>query len=177
MGCADAEAMTIFSVGDTPPRSALPHAPRLALLGEEAELLAALHAQCFEVPWHESAFAGLLKSGGFGYALVTPINTPLAFILLRSAASETEILTLATHPAHQRKGLARQLLQHCYAELSAQGSEEIFLEVRADNLAAQALYVACGFTQIARRPNYYTLPNGTRSDALVLQKKLGQNLL
>lgn len=135
--------------------------------------LTALHALCFDVPWDESAFTSLFSNNAFGFCL-TLLETKeiAAFILLRSAAAETEILTLATHPLYQRQGLATQLLQHTCNALSAQGIEEIFLEVRADNLTAQALYIACGFTEIARRPQYYALPDGTRQDALVLKKKL-----
>lgn len=136
-------------------------------------MLAELHAQCFNTAWDESAFANLLENGGFGWCLLGLEPSIAAFILLRSAATETEILTLATHPDHQRKGLATKLLQHCCAELPAHNIEEIFLEVRADNLAAQKLYNACGFSEIARRPAYYALPDGSRMDALVLKRRIG----
>lgn len=144
--------------------------------------LAALHAQCFSAAWNESALSNLLENGGFGYSLSlsslglaqgsSAAQEIIAFLLLRSAATETEILTLATHPLYQRQGLAKKLLHHACNALPAQGIEEIFLEVRADNLAAQVLYTACGFTEIARRPNYYALPDGSRQDALVLRKRL-----
>jgi ribosomal protein S18 acetylase RimI-like enzyme len=55
------------------------------------------------------------------------------------------------------------------------GDPNVFLEVRADNPNAQALYVSLGFEQIAVRPHYYqpddvsahimrlTIPEGSRS--------------
>lgn len=128
--------------------------------------LAALHAACFDIAWEEAAFAGLLESGGFGF------GSESCFILLRSAATESEILTLATHPAHRRQGLARQLLELACKQLEAEGIEEIFLEVREDNLAAQRFYESSGFVQVALRPHYYTLTDGSQKAARVLRKQI-----
>ena len=40
-------------------------------------------------------------------------------------------------------------------EARQRGASEIFLEVRADNPGAQALYESLGFEGIAIRPRYY----------------------
>jgi ribosomal protein S18 acetylase RimI-like enzyme len=40
-------------------------------------------------------------------------------------------------------------------EAATRGASEIFLEVRADNPGAQALYCSFGFEEIAVRPRYY----------------------
>ncbi len=47
-----------------------------------------------------------------------------------------------------------------------------FLEVRAGNSLAQALYKKCGFRGVGRRPNYYSAPV---EDALVMSAQLEQN--
>jgi ribosomal protein S18 acetylase RimI-like enzyme len=41
------------------------------------------------------------------------------------------------------------------AQARERGAREIFLEVRADNPAAQSLYESLGFEPIAVRPRYY----------------------
>jgi ribosomal-protein-alanine N-acetyltransferase len=73
------------------------------------------------------------------------------FLVTRSTGpDEREILNLAVDPAARRLGIARALLE---AEL-ASASGAWFLEVRASNGAAQALYVGLGFRISGRRENY-----------------------
>ena len=54
-------------------------------------------------------------------------------------------------------------------------ADQVFLEVRASNAPAIALYERAGFASIARRASYY--PAGgvgaTREDALVMRRSLG----
>ena len=47
-----------------------------------------------------------------------------------------------------------------------------FLEVAADNAAAQALYARAGFAESGRRRGYYRRPDGSGLDALVMQRAL-----
>ncbi len=54
------------------------------------------------------------------------------------------------------------------AEAARRGAREVFLEVRADNPAAQTLYVALGFDALDTRRGYY--PGGV--DALIMRKRL-----
>jgi ribosomal-protein-alanine N-acetyltransferase len=50
----------------------------------------------------------------------------------------------------------------------------MFLEVRASNAAAIALYAAEGFSRVARRERYYPADpaTGVREDALVMRRPL-----
>jgi ribosomal protein S18 acetylase RimI-like enzyme len=49
------------------------------------------------------------------------------------------------------------------------GATEVFLDVRADNRAARALYESMGFSEISRRPGYYQ-PDGV--DAVVMSTRV-----
>ncbi|MBL8235998.1 MAG: GNAT family N-acetyltransferase [Bryobacterales bacterium] len=74
------------------------------------------------------------------------------FAVWRAAGEgEWELLNLAVDPAHRRRGVARRLI-------AALPSGRVFIEVRASNTAAQALYTASGFTVIGRRRGYYHSP-------------------
>ena len=66
---------------------------------------------------------------------------------------EREILNIAVDPAFRRAGIASLLLQH-----ELQSNTTHYLEVRASNLAAQALYRKLGFREIGRREKYYQNP-------------------
>ena len=48
----------------------------------------------------------------------------------------------------------------------------LFLEVRASNTQAIALYDALYFNEVGVRPNYYPNKNGRREDALIMAKPL-----
>ncbi|MDF1729040.1 MAG: ribosomal-protein-alanine acetyltransferase, partial [Sulfitobacter sp.] len=64
--------------------------------------LARLHAAAFtrERPWAAAEFAALLENRHT--ALLT---RPHGFALTRTVAGESELLTLAVDPAHQRQGI------------------------------------------------------------------------
>jgi ribosomal-protein-alanine N-acetyltransferase len=140
---------------------------------EDAVALAAVHALAFDSPWPPEAFTGLLDSPGV-FALAAVTDAPVALILMRAVADEAEVLTLATAPAHRRKGAARSLLQAALDLAGAAGAESAFLEVAADNAPAIALYRALGFDPVGRRAGYYARGNGPTIDALVLRRTLNR---
>ncbi len=131
--------------------------------------LAALHRACFILPppWSEAAFAGLLAAPG---AML--LAAPGGFLLGRVVADEAEILTLAVAPAARRRGIGAALVARFLAAAAARGAGRAFLEVAADNAAAQALYAGAGFAPAGRRPGYYRGAGGAAVDALVLARGL-----
>lgn len=80
-----------------------------------------------------------------------------------------EILTVGVVPAARRRGIARRLVGGLLHEARARGAVEAFLEVRVDNAAARALYVAEDFVEVGFRPGYYDLG---RVDAVVMRREL-----
>lgn len=98
--------------------------------------------------------------------------TDAGFALSRLIADEAELLMIATHPDHRRKGAAWALLMQVESDLITRGAAMQFLEVADDNAPARALYVRAGYEQVGRRKSYYPRAGGARVDALVLQKPL-----
>jgi ribosomal-protein-alanine N-acetyltransferase len=133
------------------------------------ESLAATHAAAYttERPWTASEFAALLARPG---TVLT--GDDRAFLLGQVILDEAEILTLATHPAHRRQGLARAALMAFLDAARSMAATRAFLDVAEDNAPARALYASVGFAQVARRPAYYTAPDGTRTAALILSRDL-----
>ncbi len=86
-----------------------------------------------------------------------------AFLLAQVIDHEAEILLIATHPAHRRKGLARNLIEELKTKVS-----NITLEVRADNRAATNLYANQGFDVVGRRRGYYFEQDKPNCDALIM---------
>jgi len=70
--------------------------------------------------------------------------------------AEREILNLAVKGSYRRRGIAASLLRQ---EMQKPGT--FFLEVRASNLGAKALYKKLGFRELGYRFNYYENPKET----------------
>ena len=133
-----------------------------------ARITAALHAACFEAPWSEVEFARLLEQPGVA-GLIWHADTPDGFILVRAAADEAEILTLAVAANRRRRGIAARLLNEACRMLRAGGTRRLLLEVAADNAAARALYEGCGFAVTGRRAGYYDRGAARRVDAIIME--------
>ena len=130
---------------------------------EDLSRLASLHAACFDDPWTAQAIGALLATpGAFAFALAD------GFILVRQAADEAEILTLAVRPAARRQGLGRALVRAAAAHAAQKGAQSLFLEVATTNGPACALYEKEGFARSGLRKAYY--PGSL--DALVLKAQL-----
>lgn len=141
---------------------------------EAAAVLAALHAEAFagvagEV-WSEASLRELLAMPGALALVASNGDQPVGFLLLRQAADEAEIITLAVRPAVRRSGVARRLLMVGLDKMAGRGAPRCFLEVAEDNMAARALYGAMGFAEIGRRPGYYRDAAGGRRDAIAMRK-------
>jgi ribosomal-protein-alanine N-acetyltransferase len=65
-------------------------------------------------------------------------------------------------------------VDQCIDDARRMGAEQCFLEVRASNVAAIALYQGAGFAPIARRNHYYppVAPDLSREDALIMRRAL-----
>lgn len=92
-----------------------------------------------------------------------------AGLLAPAGAPQSDIQTIAVAPTARRRGLGRVFVQTLMAEAYRRGAQETFLEVRADNPGARALYESLGFTSIGVRPRYYQ-PDGV--DAIMMRAVL-----
>jgi len=135
----------------------------------DAAALALLERRCFSDPWSAEAFATVLRTPGAHVLVAEADEALVGYFVGRAVAGEAEILNLAAAPEARRAGVGSALLTHGLAVLRAAGAGEVFLEVRAGNSAAIALYQRHGFRQVGRRARYYSRPV---EDALVLQLAL-----
>lgn len=137
----------------------------------DAALLAALHGQCFTDHWSADAFERLLQEQT-SLALLATDPEPNAFVLIRIAADEAEILSLGVRPQSRRRGLARQLTRAGAERATHHGACRLFLEVNVNNEAALGLYRQLGFAEVGRRPGYYRGVSEPAQDALILSRSL-----
>ncbi|MFD1882204.1 GNAT family N-acetyltransferase [Paracoccus pacificus] len=132
--------------------------------------MAAIHAASFTNPrpWSEPEFAAFLATPG-----VFALSGRDGFLLGRTILDEAELLTLAVEPAARRAGTGGRLTQAFADAARGRGARRAFLEVAADNLAAQALYLANGWQVAGRRKGYYRLAGHPPLDAVLMNLTLG----
>ena len=99
----------------------------------------------------------------------------LAFHIVCKVADELHILNIVVATQVQGIGLGHVIMQDIVKIAQSEMLKTLFLEVRASNETAQALYLKWQFEQIALRKGYYRSINGKtdqREDALVFARSL-----
>jgi ribosomal-protein-alanine N-acetyltransferase len=140
------------------------------------DVVAALHALCFDEPWDREALGALLTTpGGFGcLVLDAEGSAPVGFVLGRVAANECDVLSIGVVPASRRRGWGGVLVHALISEALARGADTVVLEVAEDNDAAIALYRALGFVVVGRRPAYYRRADDA-VDAHIMRRAIGND--
>jgi len=123
--------------------------------------------------WGWSAYYAELQGKNSHLMLVARIDSQkqirrsklAGYIVARMGAGELHINNVAVREDYRRRGIGRRLLDRILEEGKRSGATAAFLELRAGNTAALALYEECGFRATSRRKHYYSDPV---EDALVM---------
>ncbi len=138
---------------------------------DDARALAELEALCFDPPWPLPDLRELLDRPEIAASVIdAQCSTQLAAAAIFRVlpAVEAELLRLCCRPALRRSGLASVLLEAGIEHCRREDVPGVFLEVRASNRGALALYERHEFAPVGRRERYY--PDG--DDAIVLARPL-----
>src|SRR5262245_43258586 len=110
----------------------------------------------FSLPWPERSFYFEVTTNQASRCWVAESDQRIVgAIVAWMLVDEVHIATIATHPDFRRQGIAQALLAHVLRTGAEEGAVSSFLEVRAGNLAAQAMYRKFGYEETGRRPRYY----------------------
>ena len=124
----------------------------------------------FSMPWPERSFRFELTSNPASRCWVAESDGRVAAMLvIWMIVDEAHIATIATHPDFRRRGISTALLERALQAAVDEGAVRAFLEVRAENHAAQTMYRQLGFGEDGRRPRYYK-DNG--EDAILMSVNL-----
>lgn len=138
-----------------------------ALTEERISAAAALEAGCFQDGVSESALRDFVYAESNHYlAALSEDGILLGYGGFSVAADEAEIINVAVSPDARRCGIGRALTQRILDDACALGASVMYLEVRASNTAARALYTVLGFAEIGVRRGYYRAP---REDAVLMR--------
>ena len=107
--------------------------------------------------WSDAMMREELASPHGWYVVLEEAGRLVGYAGLRAprGAPDADVQTIAIAASSRGRGRGRELLSTLLAEAVRRGAAHVFLEVRADNPVAEALYVSEGFVEVGRRPRYY----------------------
>ena len=126
-----------------------------------------LHCTTQLNPWSEKQFIGASKGQYFNAETVVEGEFAGYFIAMQ-VLDEITLMDIAVTPARRGQGIGRDLLVHLIDCSRARQGQTIWLEVRASNQPALALYQTMGFEQLSVRKNYYPTVTG-KEDAIIMR--------
>lgn len=130
------------------------------------EQVAAIERLCFPDPWSPRLLEEMLAHpGAVALAAAGEGGAVLGYASAQTVLDEGYINNVAVHPAYRRRGIASRLLEELRRRGVELGLAFLTLEVRASNLAAQALYANHGYREVGCRRNYYEHP---KEDAILM---------
>lgn len=133
------------------------------------ERIAQMEREIFSDPWSLKSLESCLRNPAFAFlAAVNGQGEICGYLAGSLIPPEGEICTLAVSPELRRRGIGRALLAAFLEKGAELGCDRFFLEVRAGNIPAIALYKSCGFIEYGRRKRYYRDPT---EDAVLMVKE------
>ncbi len=132
---------------------------------EQLAAIIEIEDRSFTEPWSHKSMEEALQNDSILTLAAVEAGQVLGYAMLARLGIEGEIYNIAVHPDARRRGVGAKLLEATLAFSRADGQENVFLEVRDSNAAAQALYTGHGFVPVGRRKNYYTNPT---EDAILM---------
>lgn len=130
--------------------------------------VAYLETVCFHDPWSEKSIASELENALSLWLVAVEGDEVIGYVGSQTVLGWTDMMNVAVHPDHRRKGVGEKLVLALEDALKAQEGTCLTLEVRASNEPAKSLYEKLGFSEVGRRKNYYRNP---KEDALIMRKE------
>lgn len=132
-----------------------------------------IEAASYSFPWTRGNFIDSLAAGYLARVWVGAGGAIEGYFVALPGVGEMHLLNVTVAPACQGRGLAGALLDDLAAAARARGDADLWLEVRASNERARALYLRRGFIEVGTRRGYYPAAHGQREDAVVMRARLG----
>lgn len=128
-----------------------------AMTLEDLPAVVEIDRMSFSLPWPEQTYRYEVTRNTVARCLVAEsVDGQIAAMIVSwLIIDELHIATLATHREFRRQGIGSELLGAALEDGRQVGMRRAFLEVRASNEAAQAMYRKFGFQATGLRPKYY----------------------
>ncbi|MDM0019859.1 ribosomal protein S18-alanine N-acetyltransferase [Variovorax saccharolyticus] len=146
-------------------------------------LAAGYHCQCLVAPAPDSGPAAADAPRG-ARALWNRVTlretresgeTLIGYFVAMKGVDEVHLLNITVAPAFHGQGWAPLMLEALAGWSRGQNAQWLWLEVRASNLRALAVYERNGFRRVGIRKGYYPAEGGAREDAVVMSLRLNES--
>lgn len=146
--------------------------------------LLAVEQRTYSHPWSCANFVDSMAAGYHCRALVGPARaheaamlrttdeTLIGYYVAMMGVDEVHLLNITVAPEFQRQGWAPLMLEALAGWARSQKAQWLWLEVRASNLRALAVYARNGFRRVGLRKGYYPGIAAPREDAVVMSLRL-----
>lgn len=142
--------------------------------------VASVEQSAYKYPWTQGNFSDSLNSGYQAQMLMGGQDTPqlLGYFVAMKGVDEVHLLNITVAPTYQLQGWGRLMLDALALWSRGEGAQWLWLEVRASNAHAKALYTRYGFREVGLRKGYYPeggtslLGTSAREDAVVMSLRL-----
>lgn len=137
----------------------------------DVDQVMAIEAVSFPTPWPREAYVYELTRNRNAVCWVAEMTRGddhpqlVGSTVIWIGPQGAHIGTLAVHPDYRRHGIGGSLLARTLIEVKKRGGDQAYLEARASNTPAQALYRKLGFIPIGVQKDYYA---DTGEDAIIM---------
>ena len=118
---------------------------------DDLDLLTELERACLPDAWQKITLQSVLNEARY----LVLILEDFGYLIGWSAAGAAEIERVGVLPARRSHGVGARLVREAIEAFAQREAREVWLEVRAGNAAARALYRKCGFEESGLRRGYY----------------------
>jgi ribosomal-protein-alanine acetyltransferase len=133
---------------------------------DDAAVIAAIEAEVFgDTAWSTALVDLELTAPGRVVVAAEQDDALVGYASAAVIADVADLTRIAVRPQARRTGVARDLLDALLEQAAEHGAERMMLEVADTNEPALGFYAASGFTEVARRRDYY----GSGVDAVVME--------
>ncbi len=139
------------------------------LAAEDIPDVAGLERSVFSHPWTAGDLEKSLTDPYTHFFVGVNEEATYGYIGLRFGTDTADILTLCVDEKYRRCGIAAALLETAIRFVRENKLDPLFLEVRASNVSARALYEKYGFSVLSIRKKYYRDPV---EDAVIMRKEI-----
>ena len=150
----------------------MPACSLLPMNASQLDAVMAIETAAYTFPWSRGNFIDSIAAGYAAQVLVDAHGELLGYLVAMGGVDEMHLLNITVAPAAQGRGHARFMIAALVAQCRAEAARELWLEVRAGNTRARAIYERIGFVDKGLRKGYYPAPFGRREDAIVMSLKI-----
>ena len=143
----------------------------LPMTAAHLDKVTAIEVSAYAFPWTRGNFVDSLAAAHPARVLQGADGQMLGYFVAMAGFEEMHLLNITVAPAAQGGGHARFLIDALIALCHQRRARELWLEVRAGNARARAIYERLRFVPVGLRKGYYPAPLSRREDAVVMSMK------